>query len=94
MSRKTEQIFIDCKVSVDIKDMYQSIPAAPMSPGLTPEHWQFFLRGWQIPGAGTLNSEIPPRQIEGQMPYSLVSNPPDCSNSHSLPSRVVPLSAF
>ena len=39
MSRKTEQIFIHCKVSVDIKDMYQSIPAAPMSPGLTPEHW-------------------------------------------------------
>lgn len=60
MSRKTEQIIIHYKISVDIKDMYHSIPAAPMSPGLTPEHWQFFLRGWQIPGAGTLNSEITP----------------------------------
>ena len=35
MSRKTEQIFIHYKVSIDIKDMYQSIPAALMFPGLT-----------------------------------------------------------
>lgn len=96
MSRKTEQIFIHYKVSIDIKDMCQSIPAAPMFPGLTHEHLHFFLRGWQIPGAGTLNSQITSaadRSSNAPLP-GIVPNPPDYTNSHPLPSRIVPLSAF
>ena len=74
MSLKTEQIFIHYKVSIDIKDMYQSIPAALMSPGQTHEHWHFFLRGWQIPGAGTINSQITPAADRSSNAHSPASS--------------------
>ena len=44
--------------------MHQSIPGAPMTPGVTSGHWHFFPIDGKFPGAGTL--ELPNAHRRGR----------------------------